>query len=247
MTATLMVLALLLPSELRNALEKYDFGDFEVACAKLDELRFNNAFDMEARVVTLKYLGACRHVQGDPTGATAAFESLLSLDANAQLDPVQFPPDMVQFFAGVKGKFQSQPEPEPEPKPDQETLDDLRASDSHPPRKSAGVALLPFGAGQFQNGQSGKGVTFATGQAVSFGIGVISLLLFEAEKTSGTFLGGGEFEDPDKAALLQTVELVAFSSFAGLWAWSVIDAFANFDGGVALVPTGDGLTLLGTF
>lgn len=231
------VVALFLPAELRKALDAYDFGEFETACESLEKLRYNKTFDAEARLVTMKYLGACRHVVGDKHASAASFNELLDLDPNAQLDPVQFPPDMVQFFAQLKARHGTRaPDPMPTPVPPVEP----------PAQATASTSWAPFGAGQFRNGQRSKGMTLAVLQGVTLAAGVVGLGLFEAEKETGTFLQGGEFRDTGKAELLHTTYVAGFTAFFGLWAYGVIDASVNART-AWVVPGPDGLVVGGAW
>ncbi len=229
------VVALFLPAELRKALDAYDFGEFETACTALEPLRYNESFDAEARLVTMKYLGACRHVVGDKSASAAAFNELLDLDPSAQLDPVQFPPDMVEFFAKLKARRTTRA---PEPPPIQ--------VEPPPPVARTSVSWGPFGAGQFKNGQRSKGNTLAVLQGLSLAAGIIGLGLFEAEKENGELLRGGEFKEPDRAELLHRTYLVGFAAFAGLWIYGIVDASANART-AWIAPTPDGLAVGGAW
>lgn len=232
-----LLAALLLPTSLREALDKYDFGEFETACAQLEVLRHEPSFDVEARLKTLKFLGACRHVQGQLDAATEAFEALLDLDPRAKLDPVQFPPDMVRFFADVRARREaSPPPPRPEVRPGPEP-----EPGSEP--RSVGLALLPFGVGQAQNHQPTKAAWLGAAQGITLATGVVTLALFESEKESGGFLTGGSFEDTGKAETLHGIYVGSFATFGALWAYGVVDALVNLDepAPVAVMPTSNGV------
>lgn len=241
LTMWTVVVALFVPAELRKALEQYDFGEFEAACKQLETLRYNKTFDAEARLVTMKYLGACRHVVGDKHAAAAAFNDLLDLDRNAQLDPVQFPPDMVEFFGQVKARHAAARAKVPDAPPPPVVGPD-------PPPDASGrtsMAWAPFGVGQFQNGQRSKGTTLAVLQGISLGAGVLGLAVFEASKEEGTFLQGGEFRDTDRASALHSTYILGFTAFAGLWIYGIIDASVNARRSAWIAPTPDGLVVGG--
>ncbi len=222
-----VLVSLLLPAELRKAIDDYEFGEVEAACPVLERLRYNETFDAEARLVTMKYLGACRHVAGDKTAAQEAFGELLDLDPNAQLDPVQFPPDMVAFFDALKQQRRARVAPPPPPPPAKTEPPGLRVEEPMEPAPSGGYAWAPFGVGQFANGQDGKGTALAVLQGLSLATGVVGLGMFEAEKETGSFLQGGEFRDTARAGTLHTTYLVGFGTFAALWVYGIIDASVN--------------------
>jgi hypothetical protein len=111
---------------------------------------------------------------------------------------------------------------------------------------SAGLALLPFGVGQFQNNQSGKGMFFllAEGGALGYGLYVKLKQIPDAEKI---FVGqrqaeidsGANQEDIDakeveRQTYIKKVSNIATYSFIGtgvLYAIGVVDAFMNLDSG----------------
>ena len=271
--ALLVAVALLLPGALQEALEQYDFGEFEAACARLDGLQAAKDFDVEARLKTLKYLGACRHALRDDPKADEAWTALLAMDGTARLDPVQFPPDMVAFFEGVRDRFEARQAEDAAAMAraardaaardaaarDAAARDaaarDAAAHATPPParapstRKSRARALLPFGVGQFQNGHDAKGTTLAVLDGAALAIGLGGLIAFEMEKESGTLLGGGTFRDPGKADTLQAVYLTGFASFGALWLYGIADGLVNFQdtAAVSILPTPDGFVVGGTF
>lgn len=250
-----LVVALPMSDALRTALDHYDFGEYAAACDQLEGLRAAGGLTPEEERLVLRRLGACHHILGELVAATAAFEALLDREPDATLDPVQFPPELVAFFREIKQRRAAATQTGEAP------AETARAETTRPPTaeatgeapaeagKSRAVAFLPFGAGQFQNDQPGKGAVLASLEAVALGVGVVGLALFEAEKDSGTFLGGGTFEDEDKAASLQALYLGGFGTFAALWALGVVDALVYYDDppAVSFVPTPGGLGLGGRF
>jgi hypothetical protein len=235
-----LAIALLAHPGLQTALDHYQFGEYRKACDQLQGIVGDARLDPGESRSALMYLGACRHVLGQPEEAAAAFDALLAEEPEARLDPVVFPPDMVAFFRTRK---ESRAAREPARPAAQAEASSQRRE------KSYLTAVLPFGAGQFQNERYGKGTVFASLQAVSLGVGVVGLVLFEAEKETGSFLGGGTFEDEDKAASLQSLYVASFAIFGGLWVVGAVDALIDFDEpvGVTFVPTPDGFVLGGSF
>jgi hypothetical protein len=236
--AAVLMVVLAGPGELRAALDHYDFGEYAAACEQLETVRAAGGLSREDEIVTLRYLGACHHFLGERDASGRAFEALLDADPRAELDPVQFPPELVAFFRDVRDRRA--------PPPDVVT----DAPEAPARGKSRAMAFLPFGVGQFQNDSPGKGALFASLEGVSLGLGVVGLALFESQKQSGGFLRGGTFEDEDQAAQLQTLYVAGFVGFSALWAIGVADALGHFDDGapgVAVMPTPDGFVLGGRF
>jgi len=88
------------------------------------------------------------------------------------------------------------------------------------------VNLLPFGAGQFQNGQPVKGIGFAIaeGATAATSIGVFLYLV----KRYGTHNSHVALEDADRVQRLERIQIGTGVAFFGLYAVGVIDAFLNF-------------------
>jgi hypothetical protein len=234
-----LILALAGPEQLRAAFDHYDFGDYAAACQMLEKERGDAGLAPGDRQKVLRYLGACHHFLGEKEAAATAFRELLAEDPHADLDPVQFPPELVAFFRDLQARQAPAPASSAPPPEVHATA----------PRKSRGVALLPFGAGQFQNGEPGKGAIYASLEGVALSVGIVGLALFESEKKSGSFLSGGRFDDPAQASTLQTLYLGSFITFGALWAIGIGDAFAHFDDGasVTFLPSPDGFVLGGRF
>jgi len=87
------------------------------------------------------------------------------------------------------------------------------------------VNFIPFGAGQFQNGDKGKGLFFSASEAVTCGAsGVIfSYLVLK--------YGLGGQVPPEEAGSVrrwQQVEIGAGSVCLALMAWGVVDSLMNY-------------------
>ncbi len=238
--AAVLMVVLAGPGELRAALDHYDFGEYAAACEQLEKLRGEGGLAPEDDRVALRYLGACHHFLGAREPAAKAFEALLDAEPQAELDPVQFPPELVGFFRDLRERRGPAPATPP-----------TATAPATPRRdKSRAMAFFPFGVGQFQNDSPGKGALFASLEGVTLGLGVVGLVLFESQKETGGFLQGGTFEDEQQASRLQTIYTMGFVGFGALWAVGVADALIHFDDsapGVAVMPTPDGVVFGGRF
>ena len=243
LAAPALVLAAPAPSApaVAEALDAYAFGEHARACDQLTPLRARADLKPSDKAQVLRHLGACKHVLGKSEGAREAWSALLELEPNAELDPVVFPPEMVSTFRRVKaGRVATAPTPA-----------EVRARDTAPPAaaptpppqaKSRFVAVLPFGSGQFQNGQATKGAVLAALDSVALATGVIGLALFESQKTSGGFLAGGTFKDPDLASTYQDLYVGGLLVFAGLWIYGAVDGLRHFDAPASVTVTPSGGT-----
>ena len=91
-------------------------------------------------------------------------------------------------------------------------------------RRGVGWALVPFGIGQFANGQPVKGTVFCVSELALLLTAGTALGAFEASKVSGTFMQGGDFRDTGQAKTLEVVYLAAFWAGVALMAVGVVEA-----------------------
>lgn len=117
------------------------------------------------------YYAACLVALGRLDEADAQFEAILRANRAYRLDPVIFPGSVVDRFTDVRARL----EPELERRDAAEraarekaraaqdayvgALEKLAGEETLVVRRSRWIALVPFGAGQFQNGQTALGWT----------------------------------------------------------------------------------------
>lgn len=95
------------------------------------------------------------------------------------------------------------------------------------------VNFIPFGAGQFQNQQTKKGIFFATAQGVTGAVSAgIWMYLVGSYGLSGTVPSA----DANDVRLLQQIEIGAGAAFLGFAAWGIVDALVNYKPSVVRKP-----------
>jgi hypothetical protein len=95
------------------------------------------------------------------------------------------------------------------------------------------VNFIPFGAGQFQNGQTTKGIIFASAQGVTGALSAgIWMYLVGSYGISGTV--------PENEAAgvlrLQQIHIGAGAAFIGLAAWGIVDALVHYKPSIVRKP-----------
>src|SRR5262249_33273139 len=99
-------------------------------------------------------------------------------------------------------------------------------------RHSRFIALLPFGAGQFQNGQLGKGIAFGVGElaVAATSIGTWAALSFDARYAYDPNKGVRTFpaSDYNRVITLTGFQLGSAAAFYALVVWGIIDAQVLF-------------------
>lgn len=195
-----------------NAVNAFKYQDFDAAVPQLRALLYPVIrLDFRRELLVREYLASSLWWQGKREEAMDEFTALLVKNPRAKLDPAQYPPKMVAEVearrkrlqeTGVIRDLDATPPIEPGPA--------LREAPPLP------LAFLPFGAGQFANGQTGKGWAFLAAEAVLAGVSA-GMYLANAE-------AGRSGPRPLRDDVIQISAGAGFWLLAGLGIW---DALAN--------------------
>lgn len=134
-----------------------------------------------------KYLAAAYVFAGRPDAARIQFERLLTSDPEYDLDASQFPEEVVELFGSVRDRLHreadaaaaraaAEAELEAERERSRALLAIAESDVEASVETSRWIALVPFGAGQFQNHDDGLGWLFFTTEAL-FGLGAFGTLV----------------------------------------------------------------------
>jgi tetratricopeptide (TPR) repeat protein len=253
----MLALVLAAPPELKRAKDRFEFGAYADAAGTLRQLLAKTPDLAPADAVdAYRMLGICEYQLGDKRAARAAFVSLLSLEPDFALDAFLVPPPIVEFFDAVKREHEPALAPLRERKrelDEQQRLADearrrLLAEESlrtGPPGKIVRIEQhvylfnwLPFGAGQFQNGERAKGTAIAAGQIV-LGLTNLWAIWYHnkiANDRNRTCVSGQPgcsnppYRDSDRDLLTQvdTAKYVSAGLFWALYGYGVWDAHRHY-------------------
>ncbi|MGA8891558.1 MAG: tetratricopeptide repeat protein [Anaeromyxobacteraceae bacterium] len=259
MIALLLVLALATPeADVKRARDRYEFGAYADAAGAVREMLTRNP-DLPASVAVEAYriLGMAEFQLGDKPAARQAFIHLLSIDPDQTLDPFLVPPPIVEFFDRVRAEAEPELAPLREQKrqlQEQERLADearrrLLAEEqirSGPPSKVIVVVehvyllnFLPFGVGQFQNGDTTKGIVIAVSQVVFGAINLGAIFAHNAiasdpsrrcSVSTPTNCSNPPIPDSDRNLLnnISIVKYVSAGLFWGVYAYGVADSLIHY-------------------
>jgi tetratricopeptide (TPR) repeat protein len=234
---TVAVLAAAAPAQatpsqdLARAREAFRRGDFATALPLLNYLlyptpRLAQTSDLvEAHVL----LAVCAFETGDRETATREFEEALFLQSDLDLQGnALFSKPSIEFFAQTRAAVEERSRRDAEQRSlaeERERLRKYRESLIVYEVRPYYVNFIPFGAGQFQNRQRGKGLAFASAEvatgALSAGIWLYLV---------GQYGYGGRVppEDAANVLLLQQIEIGSGVACLGLVAWGVVDSLLNY-------------------
>lgn len=203
----------------------YESGEFARARETLGAAVEAPATPPADRDLARMYLAAALHALGDVPRARAQLVLLARQSPKARLDPGTFLPEVVALAADARAEVQRAVAPAP-----------TVAHQLAPEPPGLGYAFLPFGIGQYANGDPGKGTLFLLTELLAFGTSATALGLFESRKTEGEFLRWGRFDDPAGARRLMTTYQVSFWIGVALAAGGVVEALISRPSAVTAPP-----------
>ena len=235
--------------------------------------------DTEGEVVQAhRMLGVASLFENDDEGARREFRKLLELRPDYRFDPLLDPPRVVDFFnivvkdeeselAVIEAKQKKRElELAARRQREAERLRTQQALVLRYDHHSYAVNFLPFGAGQFQNGQRKKGWLFLGTEAALGGASVAlfatNFALFGLEPrrrcnvpqpldASGLPqmcpMGEVDHSDENLSKNLLRAQVVTGGLFFAAAIWGVVDALRHYESDVLISPTPNGLAAAARF
>src|SRR5262245_33265473 len=193
-------------TELEGAKSSYDAGRYDEGAQRFrDILNPGSPHALKAASSIERaraYYAACLIALGRKNEANEQFEKLLRQNPRFDLDPVVFPREVIDPFLVIKRGLRNEIEALERARAEvREKADREQRAYIAPRRRLAGqetiivknsrwLAAIPFGVGQFQNGQTGLGYAFLISEALLAGTsitaGVIHMQLVSDSARSPT-------------------------------------------------------------
>jgi hypothetical protein len=221
--------------------------------------------DSEGEIVQAhRMLGVSYLFENKPDDARREFRKLLDLRPDYRFDPLMDPQRVVDFFNGVlkeaeaeiaimEARRRAREKAEADRRAEKAKICLQPSSVERYERHSYVVNFIPFGAGQFQNDQPGKGWMFlgieSALAAVSVGAFVTNFALYGAEPRRKCLREQGvdtiglpnqcpdnliDHSEEDRSRLLLRVQVVSGGLFFAVALWGVVDAIRNYQRDVRL-------------
>ena len=251
--------------ELRRGKNAFDRGEYDRAIEILRPLLYPEIrLESEGQIVqAYRMLGVAELFQGHNEAAADEFRKLLQVRPSYRFDPLLDPPLVVDLFNGVLHSHESelatleakQREAALARQREREQCEKLRAGPSvieqRFARNSFLINFVPFGAGQFQNGQRGRGWAFLAAEvtlaAVSVAAFSTNFALYGARPTRGCrydtratpcLPGDIDHTDEDRSRWLLRTQVASGAAFFVAVAWGVADALYHYRPETPLAPSG---------
>ena len=217
-------------NELDKARSEFLSGNFTDAIPLLNYLLYPNVQLAEKDDIVEAHVlyGACAFQTGDNLTARKEFEAALEMKADYAIDTARFSAGAVHFFDETKHAVDDRRNRDAEERrlaDEKDRLRRYRESLVVYEVKSYYVNYIPFGAGQFQNGQHSKGLWFASTEAAT---GAISAGIWIYLVGTYGFNGHVPTQDLGFARTLQQIEIGAGGVCLGLMAWGIVDSLRNY-------------------
>lgn len=210
----------------REAENTFRFQDYAAAEALLNSLLHPEVLleDPDQVLKAREYLGACYYWLGNEKRMEEEFTALLIIAPNHRLDPFYYPAELVERLDRLRQRLSE--------------LRVIRIDDRKEPddessclvpketviRRSRLVSFIPFGVGQFQNGDYLKGSLFLAGEVLALGANVGSYVAAERLRGADGYYSASSAKT---ARTLRVVQYASLGVLAGLAIWGVLDAALN--------------------
>jgi tetratricopeptide (TPR) repeat protein len=245
-------------ADLKRAKDHYEFGAYADAAGAVRQLLAAHQDLTEAESTeAYRLLGLSEYQLGDQAAARAAFLQVLSLDPDHALDSFLVPPKIVEFFDQVKRDHEPELAPLRERKRQavaqerqvEEARRKLLAEEqarAEAPTRMVRVQehiylinWMPFGAGQFQNGERTKGTVLAVAEVLLATVNLGAILIHNqiatdpsrrCSVTQAVNCSNPPISDSDRQ-LLHNIDIVKYVSaglFWGAYAYGVVDAHVHY-------------------
>ncbi len=216
-------------NELSRARDSFRAGGLEKAEIILNGLLYPKSRLSAKNEIAQAHLllGAVHFEHEDFARARREFEEALSIERSLTLDPILFSKESVIFFDDIKERVNAREEAERQ-QADlarerlriQGILKDMVVLE----KRSYWVNFIPFGAGQFQNGQRKKGVAFLAFQ-VALGGASAGLYGYQVIK----YGGGVPPESVSSVNRIRATQIATGALFWGAVAWGIADSLIHYE------------------
>ncbi len=192
------------------AAKQLESGEYEAA---EKTIRRSILKPLEDRAEAYRILGLSLFYQERFLEARAAFLEYLRSEPDAHLDPALVPPEAITLLEDVRAR----------------NLAEIEALRPKPKKKRYLLLNLVPGAGQFQNGDSTKGIVIAVGLGSLLTANIATYFWLKNNCDSETRVcGNPDDEGASKARDYQTVNQLAGFAAIGVYAYSIVDGYLGY-------------------
>jgi tetratricopeptide (TPR) repeat protein len=224
---------------LRRAKNEYAYGNYEAAVDQLRLVLYPMKLSTDQQVIEArKYLALSYYLLDRLDEVGEEFAKLLYLDPDYELDPYTVAPPVIDMFESIRRQLKPELDIIRQLKSQKQIQEPVkpgvqREIERTVTQRSELATFLPFGVGQFQNGHTGWGLTFA----------ISELLLLAANMTAylvAVHGVGNNYPAQDRSL----VQALAVTQYASLAAFGLVWSLGVFHARLHFVPEIEGPTLV---
>ncbi len=221
--------------QLRRGRNAYAYGNYAEAAKLLSGLLYPlRVYSKEQLFEARLYLGLSFYLLGERENAEEEFTKLLYIDPDYNLDPFTFAPGMLDLLEEVRQAHSPQLDAIRERTLQKNREAQKRGDNRQQPsvvtiirtERSDVMTFMPFGAGQFQNGDNGLGATIAALQVALLAANVSAYLFLRNLRVAGRSGYG-----PDRVSAVRNMTILQVGSaalFGVAWSMGIFHARLNF-------------------
>jgi tetratricopeptide (TPR) repeat protein len=215
---------------LRRAKNEYAYGNYAQAVEQLRALMYPMKLTSDEQVLEArKHLALSHYLLGQTQQAIEEFRKLLFLSPDFQLDPYTIAPAIIELFEDVRKQMKTELDAIRQRKSDEQ----LDAPSRRGFRRTVEVTIserselatfMPFGIGQFQNGDTQWGSIFLASEVLLLAVNIGSYVWAAS-------IGDFHSEEPDKRLLIERLTISQYAAatlFGVAWSLGVVQARLNF-------------------
>jgi hypothetical protein len=181
-------------------------------------------------------LGMCAFETNDRLTATREFEEAIALKLDRQLSTGVFSEASTALYEERRKAMEEKYKLEEEKRQlalEREKYRRMVEAMVIVEKRDYYVNFIPFGAGQYQNGQTTKGILFASAEGVTGAVSAgIWMYLVGTYGLSGTVSN----DDANFVLRLEQIEIGAGAAFIGIAAWGIVDALVHYKPSIVRKP-----------
>lgn len=224
--------------ELRRAKNEYAYGNYAEAAERLRSLLYPMRLVSDDQVIEArKYLALSYYLLDRLDEVGEEFAKLLYLDPDYDLDPFTVAPPVIETFETVRKQLQPELDVIRQRRSDaqlgEQQLRGIRRTITTKITEHSELGtILPFGVGQFQNGQMGWGLIFA---GTELALASANIGAYLTARRHSVY----DEKDSDARRLVQQLTVVQYASAAMLglvWSLGVFHARLHFVPSVVAPP-----------
>ena len=218
--------ALATPSDdFEDARKKFVTGAYQETIALVTPLLYPKPPKLESERETAEahlLLAVAFYETGQIPAAEREWQEALKINPGLSVGPPAFNSKQAEFFSERKAAYARELKRQQEYEALQRKLKNLVIVE----RRNLLINFVPFGAGQFQNGQTGKGLAFLISQAVFVGASAGSF--FVQGFRYGFAQGSVPADEITTAETLQAIQIGTGVVALGLIGWGIVDALVYY-------------------